>query len=256
MNDEEDKLESSLYYKSVKKQNSELEKQVESWLVELGHVKSLSESDIRPEDSISNVESQLSSRVSARSRASSSRSSISEKARATARKAALEAKAASIKSMHEIQAEELRLPQKRVQLQLQTDIAVAEAERMAYEQAEAEESFPLARDTDPLANTQARSENLRNTMKKEATNGIINHPSVIMQGHAHENRRSVPSNSQKLNPAAAEWQHQNNEPNMQTPIRASTQANVNVNFPLGPAQDIQPMFFSYFCNNNNKMSRL
>ncbi len=243
LNDEEDKLESSLYYKSVRKQNSELEKQVESWLVELGHVKSLSESDIRPEDSISNVESQLSSRVSARSRASSSRSSISEKARATARKAALEAKAASIKNMHEIQAEELRLQQKRVQLQLQTDIAVAEAERMAYEQAEAEESFTLARDTDPLANTQARSENLRNTMKKEATNGIINHPSVIMQGHAHENRRSVPSNSQQLNPAAAEWQHQNNEQNMQTPIRASTQANVNGNLPLGPAQDIQPSVF-------------
>ncbi|KAK3728341.1 hypothetical protein QZH41_002184 [Actinostola sp. cb2023] len=75
---------------------------------------------------------------------SSTRSTVSAKARAMAKKAALEAKAASLKSLHALQTEELEIHQKRAELELQTEISAAEAEKRVYDQAEAEETAEFA----------------------------------------------------------------------------------------------------------------
>ena len=97
--------------------------------------------DIRPEDSISNVDARAGSINSRRSRSSSQssiRSSESAKARAAARKATLEAEATALERLYAIQ-EELHLRQRKKRLELQTSIAKAEAEERAYAIAEAEE---------------------------------------------------------------------------------------------------------------------
>ena len=76
----------------------------------------------------------------ARSKTSSIRSSASAKARAAAKRAALETKAASLQRMHELQFEELKLQQRKAELELRTELAVAEAEQKAYEESEIEET--------------------------------------------------------------------------------------------------------------------
>ena len=72
---------------------------------------------------------------------SSVKSSASTKVRSAAKKAALEAKVAMLQKLHELQIEELRLQQRKGQLELQDEIAEAEAKRQIYEQAEAEEKI-------------------------------------------------------------------------------------------------------------------
>ena len=61
-------------------------------------------------------------------------------AKAAAKKAALEAKAATLKGLHNLQIEELKLQHKKTELQLRAEIAQAEAERQAYEEACASET--------------------------------------------------------------------------------------------------------------------
>ena len=77
-----------------------------------------------------------------RSVASSSRSSASTKARAAAKKAALEVRAVTLQGLHELQLEELKLQQKRAEIDLRVEIAEADAERIIYEDAEANENHP------------------------------------------------------------------------------------------------------------------
>ena len=101
--------------------------------------------DIRPEDSISNVDSQRS--VNSRSSRASSRSSASAKARAAARKAILEAEAAALERLQAIEAEELRLQQRKKHLELQTLIAKANAEEQAYAGAEEQNQFYVLDET-------------------------------------------------------------------------------------------------------------
>ena len=87
--------------------------------------------DIRPKDSVSNVGSRDSSRLSTRSRASSKssiRSSASAKANTAPTKAILEPEAAALECLYAIQEEELHLQQRKRQLELQTSIAKANAE--------------------------------------------------------------------------------------------------------------------------------
>ena len=96
--------------------------------------------DIRPVDSISNAGSFASSRSRARSKTGSMRSSASAKARAAVKKAALEAKAVALRELHELQFEELRIQQRKTEVELQVEIAVAEAEKRVYEQSEADEA--------------------------------------------------------------------------------------------------------------------
>ena len=69
------------------------------------------------------------------------RSSASAKARAAARKTALEAKAASLQKLHELQFEELKLQQRKAEIELRAEIAVAEAERKVYEESEVEDMY-------------------------------------------------------------------------------------------------------------------
>lgn len=49
------------------------------------------------------------------------------------KKAASEAKAATLKKRHDLEIEELRIKQRKVEIQLQADIAEAEAERQVFE---------------------------------------------------------------------------------------------------------------------------
>jgi VIT1/CCC1 family predicted Fe2+/Mn2+ transporter len=90
---------------------------------------------------VSNVGSRNGSRLSTRSRASSKssiRSSASAKANAAARKAILEAETGTLERLYAIQEEELRLQQRKRQLELQTSIAKANAEERVYAAAQAE----------------------------------------------------------------------------------------------------------------------
>ncbi|XP_078357279.1 uncharacterized protein LOC144642164 [Oculina patagonica] len=133
---ETEQEESTRYYNSVLEIVTELEKEISSWIT--GPPSALadrSNDNVRPEDSISSVESRPPYRT--RSEASLSRSSASSKARSAARKAALEARAATLQSLHQIQLEELKLQQKKAEVELQAEIAEIEAERKVYEEEEA-----------------------------------------------------------------------------------------------------------------------
>jgi hypothetical protein len=89
---------------------------------------------IEPEDSVSNVGSQMSCR--SHSRCGSTRSTSSAKAKATAKKAALEARAETLRRLHQLEIEELVLQQRKQELQLSGEI---DAEQAIYKQAEADE---------------------------------------------------------------------------------------------------------------------
>lgn len=127
---------SSQYHALVMEQVTRLERDINVWLNNENSIRSLNPSEINPEDSASNV-SYVSKRTSSSN--SSGRSTASAKAKAAAKKAALETKAAALKTLHELQAEELKLQQKKSQMELKTEIDVAEAMRKVYEQAEVEE---------------------------------------------------------------------------------------------------------------------
>jgi hypothetical protein len=71
------------------------------------------------------------SSVTSRSSESSS-STTSAKVKATATRAILEAEAAALQNLYQIELEELRLQQRKKELQLKTNIAKAEAEELAY----------------------------------------------------------------------------------------------------------------------------
>ena len=118
--------------------------------------------DIRPENSISNVDSRAGSINSRRSRSSSRssiRSSASAKAHAAARKATLEAEDAALERLYAIQEEELCLRQRKKQLELQTSIAKAEVEERGYAIAEAEEQnqFHILDETHESVNLETTS---------------------------------------------------------------------------------------------------
>ena len=188
---------------------------------------------LNPKDSVSNAGFKGSSTASMRSGVSSTRSSSSAKARAAARKAALEAQTASIKRMHELQAEELRLQQKKTELQLSTDIAVAEAERKAYGRAEAEEMVNVyphedkeTREAQLPANTQL-VELLPTRIKAGTTPTISLKPGGSQQGYKQEDL--FPTSKHSLDPAAEEWYCGNNQ-HQQTPFQASNQANLSEDF--------------------------
>ncbi len=123
LENEEEKSNSSQYCAAVLEEAEKHKMKVNLWLSEQNKNKLVD--DVQPDDSISNV----SSSRSKKSKVSSVRSSASAKARAAARKAALEAKAASLQKLHELQFEELKLQQRKAEIELRAEIAVAEAER-------------------------------------------------------------------------------------------------------------------------------
>ena len=114
---ETDKEASSKYYMDVVDQIATLEGEVATLLARVEQEISHSQvqrvtSAVRPEDSVSHAGSRRSfnSRRSTRSRASS-------RAEAAAKQAGLEAKAATLKKLHELEAQELQIRQKRMELE-------------------------------------------------------------------------------------------------------------------------------------------
>lgn len=91
-------------------------------------------------DSVSNVGSKASGRSklsSAASKVSRSSSVSAAKAKAAARRVGLQAEADNLESFQAIQREEFSLQQRKKALELRTEIAKAEAEELAYAEAEA-----------------------------------------------------------------------------------------------------------------------
>ena len=126
---------STVYFNSVNELVSELKIKIQLWLEQPTNHSEETQTQIQPEDSISTA----GSHKSARSQTTSIRSTSSAKAKAAARQAALEAKANALEKLHELQLEELRIQQKKSQVELQGEIAAAEAEKTVFEQCEAEE---------------------------------------------------------------------------------------------------------------------
>ena len=96
--------------------------------------------EISPDDSASNID--LSSKAKSPSTASSKNTKSSSSAStcrlmATAKGADLEARAASLKSLHELQKEEIGLKQRKEELEINSQIAEAEAEERVFTEAEA-----------------------------------------------------------------------------------------------------------------------
>ncbi|XP_068675732.1 uncharacterized protein [Montipora foliosa] len=129
---------SSQYYNSLMELANELEREINAWLTHPEAQKLLVDRSayVNPDDSASNVESRDLYTRSAFS--SSIKSTASSKARSLAKRAALETKAATLKQLHDIQVEELRLQQRKAEIELQGEIAEADAETRVYEQVEAE----------------------------------------------------------------------------------------------------------------------
>jgi len=115
---------------------SGLEFEISSWIKQPKPPSVLEDKSehIHPQDSISCDESRTSLRM--RSAVSSS-NSTSSKARSAARKAAPEEKFATLKSLHQLEIEELKLQQRKAEIKLRAEIAEAEAERKIYEEVEA-----------------------------------------------------------------------------------------------------------------------
>ena len=120
---------------------SELRVKTEAWLQQPApppHQED--QNEVQPHDSASTVGSR---------RSSSIRSSSSARAKAAAKQAALEAKANALKRMHELQMEELKIQQMKSQVKLQGEIAAAEAEKIVFEQCEANETCLNEEETRP-----------------------------------------------------------------------------------------------------------
>ena len=206
---EMEREESTRYYNSLLELASELEKEINSWLAQPNAQRLLTEGSalIFPEDSASNAG--MRDMYYTRSAVSSSvKSSASVKARSAAKKAALEAKAATLQKLHELQIEELRLQQRKAELQLQGEIAEAEAERQIYEQAEAEEKieeYHHRDDKDIHAREQSTSRS--QYVKSSSTpleRGIANNddPPIVPE---YKQPCDPKEPQPKLNPGAPEW---------------------------------------------------
>ncbi|KAK3727374.1 hypothetical protein QZH41_006035 [Actinostola sp. cb2023] len=132
------------------------------------------------------------------------------------KKAALEAKAASLKSLHALQTEELEIHQKRAELELQTEISAAEAEKRVYEQAEAEETAEFAH----LPNVNFSSTPLeRQTTGNPVTEPVPNHSENQPAFSAPLPPNQTPLSSKPkttLNPRTTAWHYE------ATPINQSS----------------------------------
>ena len=141
--------ESGNYYQSVLNKVEQLQENVHIWLAGVEASRLLRSCETTPEDSISNaslrtVTSRSShSSHSSRSSRTSHNSSASARARAAAKRAILKAEVATLKRLHEIEEEEMKLRQRKTQLKLETEMAKAEIEELVYEHADRETSAKL-----------------------------------------------------------------------------------------------------------------
>ena len=137
----EDLEESQIYFEQVQRLFSEKCFEFQNFIenCELSRRANIDD-EITPEDSASNIDLKSKSKLSSTASSKNSKSSSSAstcRLRATAKRAALEARAASLKSLHELQQEEISLKQRREQLEISSQIAEAEAEERVFSEAEA-----------------------------------------------------------------------------------------------------------------------
>ena len=92
--------------------------------------------EINPENSILNASLRIVTSRSLRSSRTSHNSSASAKARAAAKGVSLKAEVATLKRLHEIEEEEMKLRQRKTQLKLKTEIEKVEAEDLVNKHAE------------------------------------------------------------------------------------------------------------------------
>lgn len=151
--------ESDEYFKLVEQSRGWLAGEISRWIVVSNGTDSDNplEANVRdeidnivPSDSISNVGSRASSKHSRRSRSSSvlskgstTSSVLSAWANAAVKRAMLEAEATKFEDWQALKKEELAVQLKRKVLELQTEIAKAQAEELAYAQAENGDSMAL-----------------------------------------------------------------------------------------------------------------
>ena len=198
MNDIE---ESDDYFKSVDQSQGRLAGEISRWIVRSNGTDSNNPleanvrgeiDDIAPSDSISNVGSRASSKHSRRSRSSSVRSKesttssvLSARAKAAAKKAMLEAEATKFEDWQALKKEELALQLKRKALELQTEIAKAQAEELAYAQAENGDRKSLTDEENNTGRTVTRAQqhpaadsaqNVKNTQAYET----VQHEDTLM----------------------------------------------------------------------------
>ena len=128
------------YYQSVLNKVEQLQENVDVWLAGVEASRLLRSYEINPEDSISNASLRT---ITSRSSRTSHNSSASFRARAAAKRAILKAKVATLKRLHEIEEEEMKLRQRKTQLKLETEIAKAEIEELVYEHADSESTAKL-----------------------------------------------------------------------------------------------------------------
>ena len=159
---------------------------------------------VRPDDSVSNVGTRsLLSRASRSSRTSqtSRSSSASARAKAAARKAILEAEATTLKQLHQIEEEELKLRQHKTKLKFETELVKAEAEELVYAQVEEREMaatyFPIEEPQATISTDPAPDANGFETDVKE------DEVAPIADGIESENR-SAPFNPTVLSAAKSE----------------------------------------------------
>jgi len=132
--------ESGNYYQSVLNKVEQLQENVEVWLAGVEASRLIRSCEINPEDSISNASLRT---VSSRSSRTSHNSSASARARAAAKSAILKAEVATLKRLHEIEEEEMKLRQRKTQLKLETEMAKAEIKELVYEHADCETTAKL-----------------------------------------------------------------------------------------------------------------
>ncbi|KAJ7385150.1 hypothetical protein OS493_017525 [Desmophyllum pertusum] len=125
--------ESNQYFDAMKLSTSDLAGKITNWIISSKNASPrLPPEEPSPEDSISNVASCANSKLSHHSKSSSIGSISSAKAKAAAKRATLEAEAATLETFQAIQREELSLQLRKQALELQTDIAKAQAEELVY----------------------------------------------------------------------------------------------------------------------------
>lgn len=140
---EHDIQESCRYYQQQEERVHIVNGQFENWLANAELRARAALLEVTSEDSISNVSfrrkskgSSVSCGSSTASKRSLASSAASGRLKAAARRAALEAKAASLKSLQDLQREEFNLKQRKRELIIKTEIAGAKAEERVFFEAE------------------------------------------------------------------------------------------------------------------------
>ena len=141
--------ESGNYYQSVLNKVEQLQENVDIWLAGLEASRLLRSCEINPEDSTSNaslrtVMSHLSRSLHlSYSSRTSHNSSAGARAKATAKRVILKAEVGTLKRLHEIEEEEMKLRQRKTQCKLETEMTKTKIEELVYEHADRETSAKL-----------------------------------------------------------------------------------------------------------------